>query len=307
LPALSNEEAWRRLPPAEEGSGQPLPAWALILAGPLPRTTAALLELDYVQRAKSPLGPELRGRLRWTAARVNRCAYGLACAAADLRRAGLSAAEIQALDREDAARTEAERIALAFARKMMRAADTVTDAEFARLTRHYGDKQTVAIVLHLAYAAFQDRLLLYLGVHEEKGGPLPPLKVRFRKEKGLPVGGTARPDPAPRSPEKATQEADREWTALDFAQLLQKMESQRERPSRIRVPTWEELRKQGVPERPGGAPLRIRWSLVCLGYQRELAAPWSMCLGTFAAEAAQDRVLEESLFWVITRRLNCFY
>jgi hypothetical protein len=38
-----------------------------------------------------------------------------------------------------------------------------------------------------------------------------------------------------------------------------------------------------------------------------LAGAWFKCLGTFAAEAAQGRVFEESLFWVITASLRCFY
>ena len=73
------------------------------------------------------------------------------------------------------------------------------------------------------------------------------------------------------------------------------------------MPSWEEVRKQGVPARPDGAPLRIQWSLVCLGYQPELAGAWFTCLRTFQDEAAQDRVFEESLFWVITRSIHCFY
>src|SRR5262245_14948506 len=70
VPLLSDAEAWRRLPEATEGAGKPLPAWARALAGALPRTTAAVLELDYLQRARSPLGPALRAKMRWVAARA---------------------------------------------------------------------------------------------------------------------------------------------------------------------------------------------------------------------------------------------
>ena len=54
-------------------------------------------------------------------------------------------------------------------------------------------------------------------------------------------------------------------------------------------------------------PVRIRWSLVTMGYQPELAAAWSACTRAFGQEAKQDRVFEESLFWVVTRSLRCFY
>ena len=79
-------------------------------------------------------------------------------------------------------------------------------------------------------------------------------------------------------------------------------------PSRIRVPSWEEVSRV----LPAGAPvpknpIRIQWSLVCMGYQPELAAAWSACTSAFGEEAKQDRVFEESLFWVVTRTIHCFY
>jgi len=61
----------------------------------------------------------------------------------------------------------------------------------------------------------------------------------------------------------------------------------------------------GAP--PPKNPVRIKWSLVCMGYQPELAAAWSACTKAFGEEAKQDRVFEESLFWVVTRSLQCFY
>jgi alkylhydroperoxidase family enzyme len=305
FPLLDNAVAWKRLPPPEKGAGQPLPAWARALAGPLPRTTAALLELDHAQRAHSPLDPKLRGRLRWAAAQANGCAWGQACAAADLRRAGVGEEEIRALGQGEDRLPAPEREALAFARKMMRAADTVTDEEVARLLKHHGEKQVVALVLLLAYANFQDRLVLYLGLHGQEGATLPPLEVRFREEKKSPA--TKEPWPNRAAAAGPSGAVDPERVSLTFEKLQEQMESQRGRRPRIRVPSWEELRKQGTPARPDGAPLRIRWSLVCQGYQPALAGPWFKCLRTFADEAAQDRVFEESLFWVVTRSLRCFY
>ena len=82
---LSDGEAWRVLPAAEQGGGQPLPTWARALARSLPRTTAAMLELDRLQRTQSPLGPLLRGKMRWIAADANRCDYSRVTAAADLQ------------------------------------------------------------------------------------------------------------------------------------------------------------------------------------------------------------------------------
>src|SRR5690606_26962672 len=74
---------------------------------------------------------------------------------------------------------EAERAALTFARKMSVAAHTVTDEEMESLIRLYGEKKTTAMVLLMAYANFQDRLLLSLGITPDIEAPLPPLAIHF--------------------------------------------------------------------------------------------------------------------------------
>jgi alkylhydroperoxidase family enzyme len=306
VPLLEEQEVWKHLPPAEKGAGQPLPVWARALAASLPRTTAALLELDYLHRARSPLDPKLRASMRWVAAHANRCPYTEAYAAADLRRAGLNAKSILALAGDHAGRPAAEKAALAFARQMAQAAGQVSDEQVAELIRLHGERQAVAMVLLLAHANFQDRLVNTLGLSVEEGGPLPPREVRFaRKPAGVPPLPRRMPEGAPAP--VAERVADAEWLALDFGQLQQSMTQQRARQPRIRVPAWEAVRKHLPPTYPKDRPIRIKWSRVCLGYQPELAAAWSNCLRTFAEESRQDRVFEESLFWVITRTLQCYY
>jgi alkylhydroperoxidase family enzyme len=308
LPVLNEEEAWKRLPKAERGGGKPLPAWARTLADALPRTTAAMLELDYRHRALSPLDSRLRAKVRWTAAHANHCAYTEAVALADLERAGALAGERAALIDGDPNASEAEKAALLFARKMTLAADTVTDDEVKELRRLYGDDKVVALVLLLAYSNFQDRLILSLGVELEPGGPMAPLDVRFAKD-----------GPAPSVPPRKTVEAapgidvnttvaDADWKKLDFDALQKRMDGQRGREPRIPVPAWDDVKIRLPEGYPAPAhPVRIRWSLVCMGYQPELAVGWSACTRAFAEEAKQDRVFEESLFWVVTRSLQCFY
>jgi hypothetical protein len=86
------------------------------------------------------------------------------------------------------------------------------------------------------------------------------------------------------------------------------MEAQRSRQSRVSVPLWEAARRELDPELyPPDRPVRIKWSLVVLGHQPRLGSAWIKCLRTFGREANQDRVFEETLFWVITRSLQCFY
>ena len=162
------------------------------MARSLPRTTAAMLELDYLQRERNPLPPLLRGQLRWTAAHANHCAYSEAYALADLRRAGIDEAAVKALTQDQASLPAKERTALAFAQKLTLAASTVSDAEVSQLIDYYGEKPVVAMVLLLAYANFQDRLFLALNLAVEEGGPLPPLKVCFT-ENHLTERGETRP------------------------------------------------------------------------------------------------------------------
>jgi alkylhydroperoxidase family enzyme len=286
-------DVWQQLPRAEKGAGQPLPMWVRALAPTLPHTVAAMLELDYRHRACSPIEPKLRAKLRWVAAHALGCAYGEAYAAADLVRGGGSLADLRRLCGDFAGLPEAEQVALAFARKMARKPHETTDAEVAQLLRHYGEKQVVAMVLLLAYANFQDRLVLALDLPVEPGGPRRPLEVKFapvplganltRPRKGVP----AQP-PVP--PVRFAANTSR--NGLDFPALQEAIEKQRTRRGRIRL-----------PDEPGA----IHWGLVCRTYQPELAAAWAACRHHFGAEANQDPVFEASVFWVVSGARESFY
>lgn len=289
---LSSGQAWSRLPRAEQGTQQPLPVWARALAETLPRTTAAMLELDYEHRAGGPLPLSLRARIRGVVAHANRCAYGAACAAADLARACRTTA-LRPAGRTPLALTEAERAALAFAERLTLAADSITDAEVARLVGWYGDQQVVAMVLLVAYANFLDRLVLALDLPADDGA-LAPLEVRFAP---LPLGAdrTAPPRPAPAQTVRVPDLApDPEWLALDFRHLQQEIAQQRCRRPRVALPASQPV-------------ATVYWGLACRTYQPRLADRWAACKLAFGAEANQDPVFEASLFWVVTRTQRSFY
>ncbi len=232
----------------------------------------------------------------------------MATAEADLRREGLDSLRIMSLRGGPDHWPAEERAALNFARKMTIDAASVTDAEVAALRKQYGEEKLVAMVLLLAYSNFQDRLLLTLGVHLEEGGSLAPIEVHFSPDAPPP------PVPARACPEDLHGPAvplmvdDPEWVELGFDVLQTSLSSQRANGGRIRVPSFEEyLKKLPKDAPPPKAPVRIRWSLVCMGYQPRLASAWSACTRAFGDEAEQDRVFEESLFWVVTRSIHCFY
>jgi alkylhydroperoxidase family enzyme len=295
VPVLDNGEAWKHLPAAVRGGGQPLPVWARALARTLPRTTATMLELDYAQRCESPLEPLLRGRIRWIAAHGNQCRYSEAFAAADLRRSGLDEAGLRALSGDWAQLPEAQRAALLFARKLTEEASSITDAEVAYLIEKYGEKAVVAMALLVAHANFQDRLILALNLPLEPDGPLPPLDVRFAR---IPLGASHAGPPRVQPPGETgnttlVRIADSDWQQLNFDRLQKELSSRRARGPRINL----------SGENPGA----IHWGAVCNRYQPELAARWTACAQAFGDEANQDPVFEQFLLWVVSRSSKCFY
>lgn len=287
----SDEDAWSYLPATASGSRAPLPAWARALAKSLPRTTAAMLELDHLYRSKSPLDPELRGQVRWVAARASGCGYAEAYALADLRSVGYGTSADQLLSDGIATVAPPRRAILGFAQKLAADPQTLTDDEVKHLIDVHGEKQIVAIVLLVAYAQFQDRLLLALGAGVEPGGPQPSLNVRFARQPfGIASVPPARPNLPPRtagpSPPMAAPSI-----GLDSIQCS--LDKQRSRRPRIRL--------------PGDDPAANRWGLVGQTYQPDLANAWSTCTQAFGEEANQDPVFEQSLFWLITGAKGCFY
>ena len=310
---LSDEEGLRRLP-ISKVPDQPLPSWAKVLAGPMPRTTAAMLNLDFVHRAHSPLAPKLRAEMRWVAAHANHCAYSEAYALADARRAGLAQGEIDALRQGDYSQFPAsEKAALEFARKMTVDSFTVTDDEFAYLVKEYSEKDVVSMVLLMAYSNFQDRLLLCLGSPLEPNGPLPPIEVVLPTESAASQANarpTTLPSPLPKPTGKDLIEDDLEWTGLTYDDLQERMERQRNKKTRVRVPTWEEVKPLLPANNPNAQrQIRIVWTLVCIGHQPEMGNGWSACTRALGLDLGKyrDRIFEEGLFWVTTRALNCPY
>jgi len=305
---LTTQECWKRMPPAASGGGHPLPIWAKVVAAHLPRTAAAMLELDLAHRTQSPLDPALRGKMRWVIAHANRCAYGEEYALADLKRLGVGADALANLRGDPAAWSDDDREPLEFARLLTVAAPTITDQQFARLVIRFGEKKVAAMVLLAAYGNFQDRIVLGLNLSIEPDGPLAPLEVKFAPGafQAVPVmPPQAEIRPLVNSGETVVQR-DPEWSQLSYKELQFRLESQRSRTPRLPVPPWEEV-KRNLPPELAKRPIRIVWSLVGLGYVPELALPWSVTTRTMWAETKPDRIFEESLFWIQTRSIRCNY
>ncbi len=310
LPMVSQEDVWKLLPPCEYGSGQPVPDWARVLITSMPYTTASMLELDTIYRTSEELDPGFRARLRWTAANANCCEYTRQYAVSDMKRAGMSDEQVVRFIADNAVSSTEEQLALQFVRDLTRQAWQITDEQFAALASDYGEPGAMAIVLQSAYANFQDRMMLTLGVTVEPDGPLAPLNVRFATVAADQKIAMTRPElPDPSAMPAPKLDIPEDWTtAFSFDQLQSGMVKQKTRPERISIPKWEEM-KDRIPQQiyPVKKPIRIKWSLSVLGHQPLLGAAWLRTMKTWGRESEPDTVFNESLFWVVTRNLQCFY
>ncbi len=308
VPIPTNAEAWAMLPKVVSGQQTSLPIWARAVAVQLPRTAAAMLQLDAAHRMHSPLSPQLRAKLRWGIARANHCSYSEIYALADLRRAGADEASALALTVDSSTLPVEEQDALAFVEMLTVAATTIPDTLFQRLVEQYGEREVAAMVLLAAYGNFQDRIILGLNLPLEENGPLAPLNVEF-EDGALQMASLIPPnDGEARYVEngRAVVPSDTEWMSVTYDQLQRRLENQRDRMPRLPIPQWEEVRSK-LPAAMSTNPTSIRWSLINYGYAHELAIPWTIATRTHWSEAPAERILEESLFWVQTRAIECNY
>lgn len=299
----SPDEAWSRLPPPKRA---PLPAWARVMAEPLPKTTAKLLELNYLHRAENPLGPVLAAKVRLVVADTLKSEAGVQEAAVDLLREGLSLQDLPVrMLVAPPSVSEAERTLLAFARKLTEAGSTITDQEFARVLQLLGPAKTTALVHTVAYANFQNRLVLGLGVKDEIALIGPPVATRFDLE--------AVKVPAPERPPWDDLKSVRsgglsvrvDWDRAGWEEVNAAQEKQKDRT--LRIPLPDQSAYEGLTQREKDQAQKILWNTVSMGYQPQMTRAWFAALYAFYDEAKPNRVFTNSMFWVVTRTNDCFY
>jgi alkylhydroperoxidase family enzyme len=297
FPSADNDAAWTRLP----RENPPLPPWARILVGPLPKATAKMLELDSLHRTRNPLGPELAGLIQWTVADALCSKFGKATAEADLRR-GNHLRWLNQLKDTNVLPPDV-RVAVAFARKLTLEGHAITDEEFATLLRLYGPEKVTAIVHTVAYGNFHNRILLGLGAD---GDPVPPVEVKFDPERFAKMPTPPRPSWDDLKTVKADGLSVRvQWDKTSKEELNVALERQKERKLRIPLPDPARFADLSEKEREGAA--KIRWNTVSSGYQPEMSRAWFATLYTYYDEAKVNRVFTNSVFWVVTRTNDCFY
>ena len=296
---LSDVEAWDRVP----RETPPLPLWARKTMESLPITTLLQLRLDALHRTENPLGKKLSARLRWIVADTNRCLYSKQAAEADLKGAGVDFDTLQQLadlERVD----EPERSALAFARRLTLSAASITDDEVAALVAAFGPDDVVAIVLTVAFANFQDRVHLALGLTNEPDGAVPPIRMHVAPDAVVEVPDRVAPSDGAERREVAA-DVGATWSRHSFDELQELLEKQKARTPRLPEPDATRLAHFPRPDRAQIS--RTVWGRMARGYQPVLALAWSDAMRSFGREAKLDPVLSNTVFWVVTRTNDCFY
>jgi hypothetical protein len=263
---------------------------------------------------------QLAGVARYAVASYHKSAYGRAIAIADLKRVNAHALiDLMEANPKDLPPLEYE--VFAFAKQMAELGQSLTDEQYRSIQLKLGDEAMVGLVLRIAHGCFQDRLLWALGIAGVADASSDPIYIHFvdstangantpeaTREDGAELLASIARDKQIDAPTQDVESTTDSITdnRLSFTKLQQLLENQRERDPRISVPDWDAI----APKLPPGLyrrPLRIRWSRVVVGYQPKLGPAWIKCLRVFEQEAHQDRVFEESVFWVVTRGLKCFY
>jgi hypothetical protein len=283
----SDAAAWKLL--ARETPA--LPLWARTTIESLPVATALQVDLDAMHRTQNPLGAELGARIRWAVADANRCSYAMESAERDVAGAGR-------------APDGPERSAVAFARRLTLAASSIGDEEVAQLVTAFGPDDFVAIVQTAAYANFQDRLFLALGLTSEPGGATPPRRTHVAPDAEVEVPERSAPDER-NAPRDAGRDGAGPWSARTAQELRGLLEQKRSCAPRVPEPDAARLARLPRPERERVA--RTTLGRFARGYQPAFAVAWSDAAHAFVREANLDEVLANSVFWVVTRANDCFY
>ena len=301
FPALDNKEAWQRLP----RETPQLPVWARTLAVSQPKTTGGVLALDYLHRAKNPLGAELAAKVRWSIADAMKIPYAKAYARADLKRAGVSEADIVDFINGDV--TPGEQLILKVARKLTTAGYSVTDPEMAAVVTRLGPDKAVALVHTVAFANFHFRIVHALGATVEKDGPYPPIDFKYDVAQPALVDAPARPawDTVKSLTPKQTYGAPDDWKEVGVEELDKSLATQQARKSRIPMP--DKSRFERMPPDVKKQTDTIVWMTVSAGYQPEMTMAWFAAFRAYQLEGKSNPVFSSSLFWVVTRSNDCFY
>lgn len=108
-------------------------------------------------REKEQVGRDVKLQVSLAVSTMNGCRYCIRHQILGLRRIGVDPARLVALQKDDAVLTPRERTAVLFARQVSAAPAKVSDAEWAALTKEFGDRGAVEVLLQTCTFAFMNR------------------------------------------------------------------------------------------------------------------------------------------------------
>ncbi|MBW3599179.1 MAG: carboxymuconolactone decarboxylase family protein [Planctomycetes bacterium] len=137
-----------------EETASPIPNWVRLFAAAGGRSVATIRAVAETGR----ISPILKAQIAWCTARENRAWYAAHDAKMRLNQLGLDDEQVFALDgAQDSGLNPADCEALAFARKLTARPFAISDADIARLRKHYKDGEVAEIVYVVCQGNMFDR------------------------------------------------------------------------------------------------------------------------------------------------------
>jgi AhpD family alkylhydroperoxidase len=113
--------------------------------------------LGQALREKEQVGRDVKLQVSLAVSTLNGCRYCVRHQVLGLRRLGVDPARLVALQKDDAALTPRERLAVLFARQVTTAPAKVTDAEWSALGKEFGERGNLEVLLQTCTFAFMNR------------------------------------------------------------------------------------------------------------------------------------------------------
>ena len=113
--------------------------------------------LGTTLREHEQVGRDVKLQVSLAVSTMNGCRYCVRHQVLGLRRIGVDPARLVALQKDDAALTPRERLAVRFARQVTEAPTLVTDADWTTLTAEFGPRGAIEVLLQTCTFAFMNR------------------------------------------------------------------------------------------------------------------------------------------------------
>lgn len=123
----------------------------------VPDLQAAWREFGFQNRQNWTIDRNIQLQISFAVSMVNGCRYCTLHQVQGLRRLGVDPKKLLAMKKDDSALTPRELTAVEFARKLTEKPNSVTDADFEKLKKEFGEQGATEVVLQTGAFAFMNR------------------------------------------------------------------------------------------------------------------------------------------------------